>query len=426
MREFSFLHCADLHLDSPFKGISHTSDYIQSVLQKSTYIAFQNLIQIAIDKEVDFVLIAGDVFNSKDRNIRAQLKFRQGLQTLSDHGIKTFVAFGNHDPLNGWSAHISWPESVIFFDGKNVRSHEFEKDGKAVACIHGISYPTAKVTTNLSKSFPINNHDQEEDDSFNIGVLHGNVGSIAGHEEYAPCTKEDLLEKKYDYWALGHIHKYSVLHDSHPTIIYSGNIQGRHCNEDGACGCTVVTVDDSGEVTHQFFETDYVRWFQREIDIEGMKNEQDLLTAITDVIEETRRDANGRGSICRIAFTGRGSLHESLLKPGFIDDIIQEFREQEEHEPDFVWLEKIKNNTQSEIDRDRLRQNEDFIGDLLRLFETYSQNQESYEELEETIQPLFQSGTRRKYVDDFNTEELQTILKQAEQICLDQLLGEEE
>ena len=129
MREFSFIHTADLHLDSPFKGISEVNEEISLELTEATFKAFNKIIDLCIEKQVDFLLIAGDIYDGADRSLRAQLRFRDGLKRLSDTGITAYIVHGNHDPLNGWSANLDWPKNVHIFKGKSVEKVSVEKDG---------------------------------------------------------------------------------------------------------------------------------------------------------------------------------------------------------------------------------------------------------------------------------------------------------
>ena len=192
MKALSFVHTADLHLDSPFKGISEINSEISLQLTEATFVAFNKIIDLCIEKQVDFLLIIGDVYDGADRSLRAQLRFRDGLNKLSEAGIKAYVVHGNHDPLAGWSANLDWPENVHIFSGESVEKVSFEKDGKEIAQIYGISHRKRDIKTNLALEFP----EKTGNPPFTIGMLHCNVGSDTGHEPYAPCMLEDLISKK--------------------------------------------------------------------------------------------------------------------------------------------------------------------------------------------------------------------------------------
>ena len=153
---FKFIHCSDLHIDSPFKGFSFVENSLVEALRKSTYQAFQNIVELALKEKVEAVLIAGDIYDGAEKSLEAQLKFRHGLQKLSDKGIDTFIVHGNHDPLDSWSASLEWPERVHVFSGTEVECLPVERNGVVKAHVHGISYPKRDVMENLAQKFSLN------------------------------------------------------------------------------------------------------------------------------------------------------------------------------------------------------------------------------------------------------------------------------
>jgi len=421
MKSFSFIHTADLHLDSPFKGISEISSEISSDLTEATFNTFHQIIDLCIEKQVDFLLIVGDVYDGADRSLRAQLRFRDGLKRLSDAEIKTYVVHGNHDPLAGWSANLDWPRNVHIFGGESVEKVSFEKDGEEIAQIYGISFHKRDIKTNLALEYPENPNGAP----FTIGMLHCNVGSDTGHDPYAPCTLENLISKNYDYWALGHIHKKTILNEDNPPIIYPGNPQGLNPKETGVRGCFLVKVDQKGDPSQEFIEVDSIRWFVKELYIDSLYIEQELITEIHNCIEKIREEADGRSSVCRIILTGRGALHSFVTQKGVLDDVVKEIRETEEGEKEFVWIDSIVDNTYPEIDRESLLEREDFISDLVNLFEEFSQDAEKIAELKESLDPLFDSSLGRKILESRDDKQLLDLMKKAETRCLDILVRSE-
>jgi len=421
MKRFSFVHAADLHLDSPFKGISELSNELRGELTEATFSAFNKIIDFCIEKQVDFLLISGDIYDGADKSLRAQLRFRDGLKRLTEAGINAYIAHGNHDPLSGWSANLDWPKNIHIFCGDSVEEVIFEKDGEKIAQLYGISYPKRDIKANLALQFP----PKTENSPFTIGVLHCNVGSDTGHEPYAPCTLDDLLSKKYDYWALGHIHKKTILNDGDPLVVYPGDPQGLNPKETGPKGCFLVNVDEKGCPAPAFIAVDSIRWFKKELSIESLHTEQELITEMYDSIEKIREEADGRSSICRIILSGRSSLHSVITRKGILDDLAKGIRETEEGEKRFVWLDSIVDNTYSEIDRESLLEREDFISDLVNLFEEISENTDRRSDIRASLDPLFTSNIGRKILESFDDEQLIDLMKKAETLCLDVLVRSE-
>lgn len=214
---FSFIHAADLHLDSPFRGITAESPAIAELLQSATFDVYNSLIDLCIEKQVQFLLISGDIYDGADRSLRAQLRFRDGLKRLADNNIQAFIVHGNHDPYKGHSKSIDWPPGVHVFNYRTAESIPVKIDDTTIAIVSGLSHENRNVKTNLAKKIKGDNSDL-----FQIGLLHCNVGRNTGHEDYAPCELEDLLNIGMDYWALGHVHERKVLH-ADPYVVYPGN-----------------------------------------------------------------------------------------------------------------------------------------------------------------------------------------------------------
>jgi exonuclease SbcD len=183
LMKFRFVHAADLHLDTPFQGLTKVNQHIGAALQEASLKAFDQLVQLTIDREASFLLLAGDIYDGAQRGIRAQFRFLKGLKKLSDRNIKTFIVHGNHDPLNGWSAIREWPTHVKVFGSDSVEDCTVEIDGKNVATIYGISYPERAVKENLSRRYQ-----RKHNDGIHIGLLHCNLDNMNDHSPYAPCS----------------------------------------------------------------------------------------------------------------------------------------------------------------------------------------------------------------------------------------------
>ncbi|WOV83514.1 DNA repair exonuclease [Sporosarcina jeotgali] len=279
-----FLHTADLHLDSPFKGITDMPISRLTELRESTFAAYENLIQYAEKSVPDFVLIAGDIYDGEDRSLRAQMRFVKGLERLQQAGIPVFMSYGNHDHLGGKWTRFQLPGNVTVF-GPEVETAELTVRGQRVR-IHGFSYKERHIKEAMIGHYPNSARDSGIVD---IGMLHGSIAGEESHAVYAPFTREALLEKGYHYWALGHIHKRQVLHNE-PPIVYPGNLQGRHRNERGVKGFYEVELEGN-EASLKFVPTSVLVFDEIEIDCTEMSHANEWLTACqnaaTEVMERT-------------------------------------------------------------------------------------------------------------------------------------------
>ncbi|POH19435.1 metallophosphoesterase family protein [Fructilactobacillus sanfranciscensis] len=244
-----FIHTADLHLDTPFDGIKNdleTPTSLWQTLKNAPYKSFQKIIDQAVNQKIDFMLIAGDVFDSKNQSVKALSFFIEQINRLNDAQIPVLLSFGNHDFQPDQGKHFDFPANVFIFP-KEVTTHELTlHDGKRVA-VTSFSYPSQAVTTDLVQYFPLKGNAD-----YQIGMVHGEIGKD-GKDNYAPFTISEMKSKGYDYWALGHIHKRSELNQV-PMIEYPGDIQGRHKNEVGEKGYLLVD-DQNGHLNKTFVPT---------------------------------------------------------------------------------------------------------------------------------------------------------------------------
>jgi len=363
MKRLRFVHAADLHVDSPFKGMSALPERVRERVRESTFDALKELVAVAMEVKADFVLISGDVYDLSDRSLRAQIRFQKAMEQLAARGIPVYVIHGNHDPQDGRAAQLDWPEAVHFFACDQVETVDVVKEGAGmIAQVHGISYATSSVTDNLARGFRAARHDV-----YQIGLLHTNVDGDPGHDNYAPCSKQDLLASGMHYWALGHIHTRQVIQEQRPAIVYPGNIQGRSIRETGSRGCYVVDVHEDGGAELTFHALDRVRWFHEYLPVAGLSTEQALKDKIGERLERIREEADGRDAVVRIVLEGRGAVHALLRKGRALEELTAEFREDEAERSPFVWIESMEDRTGSDIDMEALQQEKSFVGDLLRL-----------------------------------------------------------
>lgn len=371
---FKFVHCADLHLDSPLRGLSALSDAPAEEIRTATRKALQNLVDLCIAEGVAFVVIAGDVYDGDWEDYTTGLFFSRTMARLRDHGIQVFLIRGNHDAASQISRRLTLPDNVKEFRTDMPETVKLDDLGVA---IHGQSFASRAVTENLAANYP-----PPEPWMFNIGILHTAAEGQEGHEPYAPCRVEELVQKGYQYWALGHIHKRQVLH-SDPYIIFPGNIQGRHVREEGEKGCTLVTVDGLA-VTVEHRNLDVLRWFTCHVDLSGAETVEDFSTLVQGAIAEIADEHSLYRLALRVVCHGQTALHGDIL-----DDPERYVNEVENAASvvggDHIWIEKVKfETTHARADGltegmdveglngrimqalQRAEEDEDFVNDFLR------------------------------------------------------------
>ena len=418
-----FVHAADLHLDSPFVGMSSEApEHVSDTLLRATFDAYANIIDLCIEEQVHALLIAGDAYDSADRSLRAQLKFGDGLKRLDEAGVRSFICHGNHDPLDGWEARLELPGGCVRFGPEVTGEPVFPEDPER-ARVYGISYPQREVHENLALRFR-----ELPQSRFNIGLLHPDVGGNPGHSPHAPCSLADLANSSMDYWALGHVHTRQVLRQEHPAVVYPGNPQGCSPDETGARGVYLVEVDDDGTPHLEFRPVDLVRWESLEVDITGLETEQELLNAMDAAASSCAKDAGGRALVLRLTLTGRGPLHSSLCRPDTAGAILGNLNDHYASARPWLWCERIQLETASPVDRGQVAQRDDFPGYLARIAEELRNDPGAFDELRDALRPLYLNSNAAPYLRNFlpSDDQLRELLTAAEYECLAALVNEEE
>ena len=346
---FRFIHCADLHLDAPFKGISLNDKASQELLRNSTFHAFEKIIHTAIAQQVDFILISGDVYNSSDKSLRAQLFFLKQMECLYDNNIPCFLVHGNHDPLNGWEIQTNFPDNVYRFSS-HVSCETLFKNGEALVNVVGYSYPKRKITKNIALA--INDAaDKQTNKAFTIGLLHCNVGKDTTTENYAPCSLSDLVQSSVNYWALGHIHTKHIIQEESPSVVYAGNPQGLHINDNSVKGFYLVSVNHN-KIELDFIETSDFRWFNEVLQVTD-STIPDVICTLKQIMLGKSQDIPG---IFRFQLEGHTSLHNDLRQK--VSELEETIQEDVKGEPCF--LESIKIKTKPMLEFKNIQQKQDF------------------------------------------------------------------
>ncbi|MCR4425943.1 MAG: DNA repair exonuclease [Firmicutes bacterium] len=419
MTLFRFVHAADIHLDSPFAAVGAESEELAQKFIESTRDAFRRVVDLCIRRQADFLVLAGDVYDGSHKSLRAQLELRSGLGALARRGIHTFISCGNHDHLGGWRASLTWPPEVHFF-GPEVEVHRVVRDGEEVARVQGVSYPRAAVTENLAAGFR-----KDPAGPFAVGVLHANVGGVPSHENYSPCTLEDLASTGIDYWALGHVHAPKTLRDHGPTVVYPGSTQGRNPRETGPHGCQVVTVDNGAVSSIEFCPVDSIRWETVEVSIDELETLDDLVTRAEAEIIRAAAMADGRSLVVRVILGGRGRLDGEVRRSHVSRDILTLIRDRLGGGDPFIWVESLISNTTKEVDIEAFRREGSLVSDFLSEVEETLADPEALDMLRRDLAQRLRRRKLAAIIESMEAEEFKDVVRAAGRLGLDLLLPEE-
>jgi len=347
---FRFLHAADLHLDSPLRGLAMREEAPAQTLLGASRRAFDALVDLAVAEAVDFVVIAGDVYDRDWKGYETGLFFKRGMARLQAEGIPVYLIAGNHDAASVISRRLTLPENVQVFSS---RAPETVEPAAWPLAIHGMSFPNRVVEENLVPRYP-----DPVAGKFNLGLLHTSLAGSEGHDTYAPCTVAELVAKGYDYWALGHVHQPQIVHES-PWIVYPGNLQGRHIRESGPRGCRLVSIDDALEVAScEWRPLDLARWGTAEVDLGGVGSLDEALPRIRAAMSAAVGAAEGRLLALRLVLSGVTSAHGELCSR--FDRLEAETLSiAEEFGDGAVWLERVKLSTRPLVSLEQLAERDE-------------------------------------------------------------------
>lgn len=360
---FAFLHAADLHLDSPLRGLDRYEGAPADRIRGATREAFDNLVKLAIAEKVSFVLFAGDLYDGDWKDYNTALYLSSRMSRLKDEGIRVVLICGNHDAASQITRSLDLPDNVIRLSTRRPETVRFEELRVA---IHGQGFPNRAVLEDISEKYP-----QALSGFYNIGLLHTCATGRDGHEAYAPCKVEQLASKGYDYWALGHVHKREVLRED-PWIVFPGNVQGRHVRETGPKGCTLVTVEDGSTETVEHRDLHALQWALCPVDATGMVSPEEIVEGARKAIEAELSQTDGRFLAARITVTGAGPVHMRLASnPEKWTAAIR--AEANDIGGGAVWIEKVELRTKAGLDLDEMLKGGTPLGDLLRFIQEYGE-----------------------------------------------------
>ncbi|MDS9472667.1 DNA repair exonuclease [Sporosarcina pasteurii] len=401
MSKLRFLHTADLHLDTPFKGMTGLPIERFDQLRNSTFEAFSDLIEYAIKTKPDFVLIVGDIYDGEDRSLRAQLKFQEGMKKLDEADIPVFISYGNHDHLKGNWTRFDLPGNVHVFDEK-VGARTLNIRGETVN-VYGFSYGERHIREAMVEQYPV-----APSEGIHIGLLHGSLVGDESHAVYAPFTKEALLSKRYDYWALGHIHKRQQLHQE-PPIVYPGNLQGRHRNERGMKGFYEVALS-KGDAQLEFVPASTIVFEQISISCAGIKHAGQWFEVCTTELDAFQ--AKQGASILELQMIDIDEDAAELFNQSTEEEWLMTLREfLQEREP-FVWISRISYE-RTFINHDVT---EALINPIISTMESWTS-----EQWQDVLQDVYQHARSLKYLERLTEDDFNDIRTEAEKRLIAEL-----
>ena len=366
-----FIHTADIHLDSPLSGLAAYPDAPAAQLRNATRDAFCELVNRAIEEQIDFMVIAGDLYDGDWRDHNTGIFFCREMGRLRRAAIPVYVLFGNHDAASEMTRKLDLPDNVHCFAANKPQT--FTLDALRVA-LHGQSFKHKETTDNLAAAYP-----PPVAGYYNIGVLHTALEGHTSHANYAPCSRAELHARGYQYWALGHVHEFVQWHGA-SVIVFPGNLQGRHIRETGRRGAVLVEVDRIGHTTVERLFIDVLRWEALRIDAADCTSLLDVARHIGRALEALlERDSHVPRAV-RITVHGRTAAHGELfgLESQLRNEVLARIASIDNAR---LWLEKVKLETDTLLEPAISGQHFDAFSDLQEILREAGQDAEFLQQL---------------------------------------------
>jgi DNA repair exonuclease SbcCD nuclease subunit len=356
IRAVKFVHAADLHIDSPLRGLDRYDGAPAPRLRAATRRALENLVALCLEEEASFLLLAGDVFDGGWKDFSTGLFFASQMTRLREAKVPVVLVRGNHDAMSAITKSLRLPDNVHELSSKKPETLELAAAG---VFVHGQSFAQRATTDDLAARYP-----EAVRGAFNIGLLHTCVEGREGHDRYAPTTIETMRAKGYDYWALGHVHAREVLSEA-PWIVFPGNLQGRHARETGEKGASVVTVEDGVVKQVEHRALDVVRWDQVAVDVTEASDAHEVVDRVRDALVRRAEGCAGRLLAARVAVVGATRANAAMRadEPRFVAQLRLAATD---GLGDGVWVEKVAVQTRSLLDLARVREEAGAVGHLAR------------------------------------------------------------
>jgi exonuclease SbcD len=373
-----FIHAADIHLDSPLHGLSAYPDAPAAQLRNASREALSQLVDRAIEEEVAFLVIAGDLYDGQWKDHNTGIFFSQQMGRLRRAGIRVFLLYGNHDAESEMTRKLTLPDNVIAFSARKAEVHKLDE---LKVALHGHSFRDKAVVDNLALGYR-----DAVPGYYNIGVLHTALEGDSSHASYAPCSRAELHARGYDYWALGHVHRFQHWAEQ-STIVFAGNLQGRHIREPGRRGAVLVTVEN-GHTSVQRLFIDVLRWELVPVDVGGCTSMGDVAGKVGRSLEDLLGTDGHVPRAVRVTLTGRDAVH------GLLFGKARELRAEVLNQiavigNDRLWLEKVRVATTPAAAAPDYGTRMDALADLQDILQQAAVDPEFLALLQQDLQPFF-------------------------------------
>ena len=399
-----FVHASDLHLDRTIEGVAECPTHWEQRMLDISKRAAERLFQTCLEKEVDFLILSGNVLNANLAPPGLFLFLLEQFDRLKRAGIAVYWAGGEFDSPEDMPSAFPMPDNVNRFPSNSIQEFYFQRiegpDSLPIAKLVGMSR-NQRSKRIRSSEFP-----PEPGGLFTIAVANGEV------------EPETLTQRYIDYWALGGSTRRHTFHGNprkkgpdgkplplevehrtptkdkkdlppQPFIVhYPGSTLARTPSSIGTYGATLVEVlhDESGRpleepvLTH--FSTSPIRWINDRVVLEATSDGGTLANELRQRIKNYREAQKGDDLFINWSVdVPPGQLAQHLRRGGLAADLLSELRAMYGQEEPATWSVSISALVPEQLPKSYYEQ-QTILGDFLRSVKHFQDNPQELIHLE--------------------------------------------
>lgn len=288
VKPLRLLHAANLRLDCPLQQFGTWSEEIRDLLESSTLVAFDRLVGLAIERDVDAVMITGNSFDASVASLTAEVALRAGFERLDERSIPVFVTPGRLDPLAAWDDLPSLPGNVTILADASESPIDLTDHGRLLATLIPVTVDSAVEPHELDNIFAARAA-HVSDRPFVVGLalpmreMRANIAARFAALDWLACAAGDDVAANLP------------LTDG--TINAQFGPQGLSIDESGPRGATLLEIDSQRRVKQSLVPLCPVRWEQITQSLDRVTSRDDLLERMLAAVE---RLSSPPGELMRI------------------------------------------------------------------------------------------------------------------------------
>lgn len=318
MKQVSFIHIADLHLDTPFSSLGDEDK--ARIRRNEVEGVLTEVIDKILEDNIDLLFISGDLFEDKYVKGTTILKLKNMFSEI--YNTEIVIIPGNHDPISDTSYYKTtvWGSNVHILEGTEQALYL----DKLNTCIHSIG-----VTNNIKSDYLRISTTQKFENIFNVLLLHGTVDMPFEEENYNSITSKELFNLNMDYIALGHMHNFSQIKNGSTVMVNPGSPEPLGFDEEGMHGYIIgsININDDGKKYTQasFFTRVHRQYHCFDEDISGCSSDAEVVEKLRPILAENDLyKLNLTGFISRDFVPDLGAIHAALKDKCFFVKIKNE------------------------------------------------------------------------------------------------------